>query len=121
MSEGATYKLKVVEEEENEDSTKLLPYATNMSVSADKIHEYYSRRFGIETQYRVKNRFLGRTSSKDFSVRYGFFVLALCLYNLWILLNIAERGREGLDHGRIPIRVDWLKHIFRVHVIQGGT
>ena len=61
MSKGATYQLMVVKDE---DTGKLLPYATNMDVKPDSIHELYTHRFGIETQYRVKNQFLGRTCSK---------------------------------------------------------
>jgi len=111
MSKGATYTLVVVKDE---DTRKLLPYATNLDgIQPVVIHELYTHRFGIETQYRVKNQFLGRTCSKQYSVRYAFFILAVALYNLWILLNILERGRQGLDPGKIPIKVDRLKHIFR--------
>ena len=111
MSKGATYTLMVVKDE---DTEKLLPYATNMSnVTSSVVHEFYESRFGIETQYRVKNKFFGKTCSKKYSVRYTFFILAVALYNLWVLLNIIERGRKGLEPGKIPIKVDRLKHIFR--------
>ena len=111
MSKGATYTLVVVKDE---DTKKLLPYATNLDgIQPVVIHELYTHRFGIETQYRVKNQFLGRTCSKQYSVRYGFSILAVALYNLWVLLNILERGRQGLDPGIIPIKVNRLKHIFR--------
>lgn len=111
MSKGATYTLMVVKDEDND---KLLPYATNMdNVESSVVHELYESRFGIETQYRVKNKFFGKTCSKKYSVRYAFFILAVALYNLWVLLNIMERGRRGLEPGKIPIKVDRLKHIFR--------
>jgi len=111
MSKGATYTLVVVKDE---GAKKLLPYATNLDgIQPVVIHELYAHRFGIETQYRVKNQFLGRTCSKQYGVRYGFFILAVALYNLWVLLNILERGRQGLDPGMIPVKVDRLKHIFR--------
>ncbi len=111
MSKGATYTLIVVKDEDND---KLLPYATNMdNVESSVVHELYESRFGIETQYRVKNKFFGKTCSKKYSVRYAFFILAVALYNLWVLLNIIERGRKGLEPGKIPIKVDRLKHIFR--------
>jgi hypothetical protein len=116
MSKGAIYTLVVVKDE---DTEKLLPYATNMEgIQPVVIHELYTHRFGIETQYRVKNQFLGRTCSKQYSVRYAFFILAVALYNVWVLLNILERGRHGLDPGRIPIKVDWLKHLFRMIIYQ---
>lgn len=111
MSKGVIYILMVVKDEDND---KLLPYATNMdNVESSVVHELYDSRFGIETQYRVKNKFFGKTCSKKYSVRYAFFILAVALYNLWVLLNIMERGRKGLEPGKIPIKVDRLKHIFR--------
>ena len=111
MSKGTIFTLVVVKDE---DSGKLLPYATNLDgIQPTVIHKLYMHRFGIETQYRLKNQFLGRTCSKQYSVRYAFFILAVALYNLWVLLNILERGRQGLEPGKIPIKVDQLKHIFR--------
>ena len=111
MSKGSTYTLMVVKDE---DTEKLLPYATNLdNVEPSNVHRLYESRFGIETQYRLKNKFFGRTCSKKYSVRYTFFILAVALYNLWVLLNIIERGRKGLEPGKIPIKVDRLKHIFR--------
>lgn len=118
MSKGVTYTLVVVKDE---DSGKLLPYATNLDgIQPGIIHELYTHRFGIETQYRLKNQFLGRTCSKQYGVRYGFFILAVALYNLWVLLNILERGRQGLEPGKIPIKVDQLKHIFRKLIYRGA-
>lgn len=113
MGNGTSYMMTAVQIDDN----RVLAYATNMeNVESEYVHSLYTSRFGIETQYRVKNRFMGRTCSKKYSVRYGFFVLAVCLYNLWVLLNIVERGRQGLDPGKIPIRVDRLKHIYRLTV-----
>jgi len=118
MSKGAAYTFVVVKDE---DTGKLLPYATNLEgIQPGVIHELYMHRFGIETQYRLKNQFLGRTCSKQYSVRYAFFILAVALYNLWVILNILERGRQGLDPGKIPIKVDRLKHIFRKIVYRGA-
>ena len=85
----------------------------NSTVIDTVVHELYDSCFEIETQYRVKNKFFGRICSKEYSVRYGFFIMAIALYNLWILLNIIERGKKDLEPGKIPIWVDRLKHIFR--------
>ena len=116
MSKGETYTLTVIKEDD-----KLLPYATNIEdVLPSVIHELYEHRFGIETQYRMKNLFLRKSCSKNYSVRYTFFILAVALYNLWVLLNILERGKEGLEPGNIPIKVDQLKHIFRKIIYQNA-
>ena len=108
MSYGTKYRMVVYEKDD-----KLHPFATNTYYTPETIHELYRKRFGIETQYRIKNKFLGRTCSKEYSVRYFFFLLAICIYNLWILLNIIERGKDGLDPGKIPIKVDRLVHLIR--------
>jgi len=92
---------------------KVYPFATNTDCTPETIHELYRKRFGIETQYRIKNKFLRRTYSKEYSVRYFFFLLAICIYNLWILLNIIERGKDGLDPCKIPIKVDRVVHLIR--------
>jgi len=40
-----------------EDTEKLLPYATNMSdIASSIIHKFYESRFGIIIQYQVKNK-----------------------------------------------------------------
>ncbi|MEA3421130.1 MAG: transposase [Acidobacteriota bacterium] len=108
MNNGTEYRMVV-----HDDGKNIHPFATNTSLSPETIHELYKKRFGIETQYRIKNKFLGRTCSREYSVRYFFFLLAICIYNLWVLLNIIERGKEGLEPGKIPIKVDRLIHLIR--------
>jgi len=107
MSNGTKFRMVVYNE------GKVHPFATNTALSPEEIYELYRKRFGIETQYRIKNKFLGRTCSRDYSVRYFFFLLAICIYNLWVLLNIIERRKEGLEPGKIPIKVDRLIHLIR--------
>jgi IS4 transposase len=116
MSKGTTFTLVVVKDRK---TRRLFAYATNLDdLQPSMVHELYTRRFGIETQYRVKNQFLGKTCSKQYGVRYAFFVLAVALYNLWVLLNIVKRGNQGLDPGIIPLKVEQLKHIFRKVIYQ---
>ncbi len=108
MTDGTRYRMVVYEEND-----MVHPFATNTTYSPESIHTLYTARFGIETQYRIKNKFLGRTCSKDYSVRYFFFILAICIYNVWVLLNIVERGPGGLDPKTIPIKVDRLIYLVR--------
>jgi len=65
-------------------------FATNIETTANTsfiIKEAYSRRWGIETAYRVKETFRARTTSKNYIIRYFYFLFSLTLYNLWVLLN----------------------------------
>jgi IS4 transposase len=50
----------------------------------------YSKRWGIETTYRVtKHSFLSKTTSKNPIVRLFYYLLAVSLYNLWQLANMT--------------------------------
>lgn len=55
---------------------------------AEPLAEAYRRRWGIETSYRKIGEFLPRTSSPTFSVRLFYFLFAVALYNLWVLVNL---------------------------------
>ena len=52
------------------------------------IADFYSRRWQIETGYRVKKyAFRGKTTSRKYIIRYIYFMLSIILYNFWILIN----------------------------------
>lgn len=55
---------------------------------AHPLAEAYRRPWGIETSYRKVAEFLPRTSSPTFSVRLFYFLFAVALYNLWVLVNL---------------------------------
>ena len=48
------------------------------------------KRRGIETGYRVKGDFQAKTCSKSFTVRVMYSLPAICLYNLWVLVNLLH-------------------------------
>lgn len=65
-------------------------FVTNHSVdeaSAQALADSYRRRWGIETSYRVIGEFLPRSRSTYFVVRLFYFLFAVTLYNLWVLVN----------------------------------
>lgn len=91
--EIASVKLVLIEGDE-----KVLAYITNTSLG-EKVMGVYSKRWGIETSYRVKNQFRPRTTSKNYVVRLFYFLLSVTLYNAWILCNVIV----GIKlHGTIP-------------------
>lgn len=55
---------------------------------AEPLAEAYRRRWGIETSYRKIGEFLPKTTSPTFSVRLFYFLFAVALYNLWVLVNL---------------------------------
>jgi len=55
---------------------------------ADRLKNLYSKRWGIETSYRVKHGFRGKTTSKNYMIRQFYFMFSVLLYNLWILADV---------------------------------
>lgn len=53
----------------------------------DPLAQAYRRRWGIGTSYRKVDELLSKTTSRTFSVRLFYFLLAVGLYNLWVLMN----------------------------------
>jgi sensor histidine kinase YesM len=69
-------------------------FFTNIEVGLDDdkvamaIAGFYSKRWQIETGYRVKKyAFRGKTTSRKYIIRYIYFMLSIILYNFWILIN----------------------------------
>jgi putative transposase len=63
----------------------------------------YSKRWGIETSYRVKKHsFRAKTTSKNYYIRLFYFLFSVLMYNLWILCDILIWlhlfGFIGEDH-----------------------
>lgn len=86
--ETSTFNL-VLREGKNGD---LKPFATNcnqMEVLAYDLFDLYGRRWDIETGYRVqKNKFLPKTTSKNYNIRLFLFLFSELLYNCWMLVNV---------------------------------
>jgi putative transposase len=88
--EHVTFKLVIVKSNKNPE--KKVAFATNIDVNEENIQvqcDNYSKRWGIETSYRVKAEFKAKTTSKNYSIRLFYFLFSVCLYNLWILVNIV--------------------------------
>lgn len=74
-----------------------------------RLAQTYSRRFGIETAYRLMNKLRIRTTSRDPKLRLLFVVLAFLLQNLWLflawtVLAVPRRGGRYLDPTLFPLR-----------------
>lgn len=81
---------KLVFVDDNQGTKRV--FATNILVSEDLTQKYfgwYSKRWGIETSYRVKGDFKARTTSKYYSVRLFYFMWSVCLYNIWVLVSLV--------------------------------
>ena len=84
-------------------------FATNIDFNendvglAERLFNLYSKRWGIETSYRVKKHsFRPKTTSKNYFIRLFYFMFSVLLYNLWLLADIfvclAVLGVFNGDH-----------------------
>ena len=78
-------------------------FSTNLDIPEQLTHylfKFYSKRWGIETSYRqIDHDFLARTTSNNFHIRLFYFLFSVCLYNLWVLVNICVSLNI---YGRLP-------------------
>jgi len=83
-------------------------FATNMDINeneagmAVRLFDLYSKRWGIETSYRMKKELRAKTTSKNYVIRLFYFLFSTLLYNLWILIDsiISKSliGKVIVDH-----------------------
>jgi hypothetical protein len=63
----------------------------------------YSRRWGIETNYRSLSEFLPSTTSKEYAVRLFHFAFALLIFNMWRLVDfLVQVGLDELEYRTKP-------------------
>ncbi len=54
------------------------------------LYNWYSKRWGIETGYgQFDHDFKAKTTTKNYHIRLFYFLFSVCLYNLWVLVNIC--------------------------------
>ncbi len=80
----------VYDKKKNGDKKEWHAWVTNINASPKGIQKIYKKRWGIETGYRVKEDFQANTCSNNFTVRLMYSLLAICLYNLWVLVNLLQ-------------------------------
>lgn len=111
-----------------EKEGKRYAFATNMRLGnddvllADRLFGPYSKRWGIETSYRVKKMFRGKTTSRNYIIRQFYFMLSVVLYNLWILVNLLlSIFLFGKISKKIPITAKLFGTVLCTAVDPGGT
>lgn len=109
----------------DEDDKDVIGFATNTRLTTKTIGEWYRKRWGIETGYRVKNEFRARTCSTKPVIRLLLNMLSFVLYNLWALMNTAFRFIIGkgryLKNDRSYITAYEICKLFEGFIVQGIT
>ncbi|MEW5760159.1 MAG: transposase [Candidatus Thermoplasmatota archaeon] len=113
----ANTKLVIIDKKKIEGKLKkkekrYFAYITNRIIPNEKIAYYYSEKFrkrwGQETGFRVKDDFLGKTTSLSYNVRIFIIFLAYLLFNIWQSINLKfEKNKyiKILFHGHIETYV----------------
>jgi putative transposase len=78
-----------------DESRIVRAFATNIKFNENdvglskRLFHLYSKRWSIETSYRVKKHsFRPKTTSKNYFIRLFYFLFSVFLYNLWIIVDI---------------------------------
>ncbi len=95
--------------------TKITQNPTNVQgIDPDE----YSRRWGIETGYRMIENARVRTHSKSPEARMLYFVYSVMVFNAWVMTNAMMRIMTGItttedssDHPAAPQGRDHARHI----------
>jgi len=90
----------------------MLGFCTNLPCWKSRLVEYYSKRWGIETSFRVQDLFQAKTCSTNLVVRAFLFFFAIALYNLWILVNVLRVGFEKVTTLQLKMTIQ--KTLFSV-------
>lgn len=88
---------KLVRVDDDRETKISYLFATNMTCRAKRLLKRYKTRWGVETSYREHNTFLPRTKSKNYTVRLLYYAVAVCLYNVWCILNAPGSHRGGRE------------------------
>jgi len=98
MTDGrVTFNLAIIDDGKGKKA-----FATNLNINenesglANRLFNLYSKRWGIETSYRMKTEMRAKTTSKNYIIRLFYFLFSTLLYNLWILIDsIISRSLLG--------------------------
>jgi putative transposase len=101
-------------------------FVTNQEVTDENVEllaEDYSRRWGIETSFRMTETARGRTCSQDHAVRWLLHLLSVLLYNLWQLVDamlIHICGVEKKQYGyaiKMKGVMRWLRELVEADIV----
>lgn len=100
--EGRMHKLSIVYLPGGDHSL----FTVNGWVDADRAQALtgqYRRRWTIENEYKsIKANFLPTTATKDYRIRFLYFVIGVILHNVWRLTNFVLRDEVSVDLGEKP-------------------
>lgn len=115
---GESTTLVILYRPEEVEDRKVFAFITDLPATLESIPgmvDIYSRRWGIETAYRVRDGNRARTNTLSYPIRLMLLLLTVLVYNIWILANaILMSSQEGWD--RYPVTM----HRFTYSIKKDG-
>jgi len=124
INETETTLVILEEKDEKTDEMHVFGYITNLPIEFYQdnvlvLSELYSKRWGIETAFRVEDKFDIYTTTRKGEVRYFFFVIGCLLYNFWVFINFCLQI-EDFERGKFKIllKIDEMKLFFTIFLLK---
>jgi len=103
---GREHDMTYVYTPSKKDGDKYAVFTINEHVDhhrAEGLLGQYSQRMEIENEYKtIKKHFLPTSASKDYRIRFLYFVIGTLLYNVWRMANFILRDAVDVDFGEHP-------------------
>lgn len=103
---GCKHDITYVYTPSKKDGDKYAVFTINEHVDhhrAEALLGQYSQRLEIEIEYKtIKKHFLPTSASKDYRIRFLYFVIGTLLYNVWRMANFILRDAVDVDLGEHP-------------------
>ena len=104
--DGREHDITYIYTPSKKDGDKYAVFTINEHVDhhrAEALLGQYGQRMEIENEYKtIKKHFLPTTASKDFRIRFLYFVIGTLLYNVWRMANFVLRDAVDADLGESP-------------------
>jgi len=104
--DGREHDITYVYTPSKKDEDKYAVFTINEHVDhhrAEALLGQYSQRMEIENEYKtIKKHFLPTSASKDYRIRFLYFVIGTLLYNVWRMANFILRDAVDVDLGEHP-------------------
>ncbi|WP_243700392.1 transposase [Halorussus pelagicus] len=123
--DGRSHDVSIMYVPSTEEKETYSIFTTNAEVSPDRaqgLTAQYGHRWEIENEYKtIKEHFLPTSASKDYRVRFLYFVIAVIMYNVWRLTNFLLRDEVTVNLGEKPlIQAGEISELVGVYLFDPG-
>lgn len=104
--DGREHDITYIYTPSKKDGDKYAVFTVNGHIDhnrAEALLGQYGQRMEIENEYKtIKKHFLPTAASKDYRLRFLYFVIGTLMYNVWRMANVILRDAVSRDLGEHP-------------------